>query len=82
MTGFNIYCRQDIRLTAQLVNPCKGVGDVEDWKQKIGERALQKGIIKDPYLLDRLDEPMPVWAVLEMMLELLERQEPPYSSYD
>ncbi|WP_176835413.1 MULTISPECIES: hypothetical protein [unclassified Paenibacillus] len=55
---------------------------MEDWKQKIGERALQKGIIKDPYLLDRLDEPMPVWAVLEMMLELLERQEPPYSSYD
>ncbi len=82
MTGFNIYCRQDIRPDAQLVNPCKGVKPMEAWKEKIGEAALQKGIIKDPHWLERLDDSMPVWAVLEMMLELLERQEPTYSSYD
>ncbi|MED4601579.1 hypothetical protein P9314_12785 [Paenibacillus validus] len=55
---------------------------MEDWKTKIGEIALHKGIIKDPHWLDRLDDPMPVWAVLELMLELLERVEPTYSSYD
>jgi hypothetical protein len=58
------------------------VDRVEDWKRKIGESALEKGIIKDPHWLERLDDSMPVWAVLEMMLELLERQEPSYTSYD
>ena len=55
---------------------------MEDWKQQIGEAALHKGIINDPHWLERLDEPMPMWAVLEMMLQLLERLEPTYSSYD
>ncbi|WP_281887053.1 hypothetical protein [Paenibacillus sp. YYML68] len=55
---------------------------MEAWKTKIGEAALQKGIIKDPRWLDRLDDPMPTWAVLELMLELLDRLEPSYTSYD
>lgn len=55
---------------------------MEDWKQKLGETALEKGIIKDPQWLDRLDDSMPVWAVLELMLELVERMEPSYMSYD
>jgi hypothetical protein len=55
---------------------------MEDWKQKLGEAALEKGIIKDPQWLDRLDDSMPVWAVLQLMLELVERVEPSYTSYD
>ncbi|MDQ1909351.1 hypothetical protein RAC89_02405 [Paenibacillus sp. GD4] len=56
---------------------------MEDWKQRLGEAALQRGVIKDPQWLERLDDSMPVWAVLQMMLELLDRLEPEeYMSYD
>jgi len=55
---------------------------METWKQLIGEKALQKGIINDPQWLDKLDEPMPVWVVLELMLKCLERLDSDYSSYD
>ncbi|WP_144029004.1 hypothetical protein [Paenibacillus rigui] len=55
---------------------------MEAWKQHIGERALEKGIINDPRWLEKLDEPMPVWAVLELFLQLLESMEPEYNSYD
>ncbi|SCW28417.1 hypothetical protein SAMN04487970_1001239 [Paenibacillus tianmuensis] len=55
---------------------------MEDWKRKIGESALTKGIINDPDWLEKLDDSMPVWAVLQLMLELLEKLEPQYTSYD
>ncbi|WP_426453657.1 hypothetical protein ACP26L_15085 [Paenibacillus sp. S-38] len=55
---------------------------METWKKQIGERALQSGIIDNPAWLERLDEPLPAWAVLQMMLELMEKLEPNYSSYD
>ncbi|MDF2961845.1 MAG: hypothetical protein K0S39_3580 [Paenibacillus sp.] len=55
---------------------------MEDWKQLIGERALQSGIINDPQWLDRLDESMPVWAVLELFLQFIEKHEVQYNSYD
>jgi len=56
--------------------------DQEQWKLKIGQRALELGIIKDPNWLDRLDDSMPVWAVLELALQLIEKLDPPYKSYD
>lgn len=55
---------------------------MEAWKKKIGETALQKGIINDPQWLEKLDDSIPVWAALQMMLELLEKIEPNYNSYD
>ncbi|MCR8634530.1 MULTISPECIES: hypothetical protein [Paenibacillus] len=55
---------------------------MEDWKQLIGEQALQSGIINDPQWLDRLDESMPVWAVLKLFLEFIEKHEAHYNSYD
>ncbi|MFE5317236.1 hypothetical protein ACFQ88_00885 [Paenibacillus sp. NPDC056579] len=55
---------------------------MEAWKQMIGEKALQKGIINDPQWLERLDDSMPVWAVLEMFIQLIEKMEPNYNSYD
>ncbi|WP_165971973.1 hypothetical protein [Paenibacillus piri] len=55
---------------------------MEKWKQLIGERALQYGIINDPQWLDRLDESMPMWAVLELFVNFIEKQEANYNSYD
>lgn len=54
----------------------------EQWKIKLGQRALELGLIKDPNWLERLDESMPVWAVLELALQLIEKLDPPYKSYD
>lgn len=51
-------------------------------KQEIVKRALAEGLIHDPKWLDKFDEPMPVWAVLELALHLLERLDPPGKSYD
>ncbi|MBP1155323.1 MULTISPECIES: hypothetical protein [unclassified Paenibacillus] len=55
---------------------------MEAWKKQIGENALKKGIINDPHWLEKLDDSIPVWAALQMMLELLDKVEPNYSSYD
>ncbi|MCZ8521429.1 MULTISPECIES: hypothetical protein [Paenibacillus] len=55
---------------------------MESWKKSIGEQALHRGIIDDAGWLERLDEPLPAWAVLQMMLKLMDRLEQDYSSYD
>ncbi len=55
---------------------------MDEHKLMIGKLALAKGIIVDPSWLEQLDEPMPVWAVLEMALHLLEVVEPTYQCYD
>lgn len=55
---------------------------MEAWKQLIGEKALEKGIINDPRWLEKLDEPMPVWAVLELFLQIRESIGSDYHSYD
>lgn len=55
---------------------------MDEWKTKIGELALQKGIINDPDWLEKLDDSMPVWAVLQLLLELMGKLESNYNSYD
>jgi hypothetical protein len=55
---------------------------METWKQDLGEKALQLGIIKDPQWLDRMDDPMPLWAVVEIAVQLLNKLDPPSISYD
>jgi hypothetical protein len=55
---------------------------MEDWKQSIGQLALQRGILNDPQWLERLDDSMPVWAVLELLLQFAEKLEPETNSYD
>jgi hypothetical protein len=52
------------------------------YKAEIVKRALTEGIINDPQWLQKLDEPMPAWAVIEMLVKLLEKLDPPYESYD
>jgi hypothetical protein len=55
---------------------------MEAWKQELGEKAMILGIIKDPQWLDRMDDPMPLWAVLEIVVQLIEKLDPPTVSYD
>lgn len=55
---------------------------METWKNAIGENALKKGIINDPSWLEKLDDSMPVWAVLQLMIDLMEKLEPQYTSFD
>jgi hypothetical protein len=54
----------------------------EQYKEAIFKKAQTMGIINDPQWLNRLDEPMPVWAVLEAILLLIDVVDPPSKSYD
>lgn len=54
----------------------------EQHKIEIIKRALAEGLVHDPGWIDKKDEPMPVWAVLEVALLLLEKLDPPCSTYD
>lgn len=49
---------------------------------ELGKKALEAGILNDPQWLDRLDEPMPLWVVLELAFKLMEKLDPPSISYD
>ncbi|GGF89336.1 hypothetical protein [Paenibacillus abyssi] len=49
---------------------------------EIIRKIEQFGLLKDPQWLERLDEPAPLWVVLETLLQLLERMEPPNRPYD
>jgi hypothetical protein len=51
-------------------------------KAEIVKKALTEGIINDPQWLHKLDEPMPAWAVIELIVKLLEKLDPPYDTYD
>lgn len=51
-------------------------------KLEIVKQALAEGLIQDPRWLEKKDEPMPVWAVLEVALRLLEKLDPPSPTYD
>ncbi|WP_165842202.1 hypothetical protein [Paenibacillus xerothermodurans] len=55
---------------------------MEEWKKVIGEQALKAGIINDPQWLDKLDDSMPVWAVLDILVKFAEKFETQYNSYD
>jgi hypothetical protein len=60
----------------------KGVINVEEWKVELGKKALELGILNDPQWLDRLDDSMPLWAILQIAFQLIERLDPPSISYD
>ncbi|MFD0694744.1 hypothetical protein ACFQZT_11625 [Paenibacillus sp. GCM10027628] len=55
---------------------------MEAWKLELGKKALESGLMKDPQWLDRLDEPMPLWVLLEVAFQLMEKLDPPTVSYD
>ncbi|WP_169306557.1 hypothetical protein [Cohnella pontilimi] len=48
----------------------------------IGQMALDAGIIEDPQWLDRLEEPVPMWVVLDLLLRWIDRTDPQNGPYD
>jgi hypothetical protein len=55
---------------------------MDELKRLIGQKALEEGIIHDPRWLEKLDEPLPAWAVLQIAVTILEKLDPPRGSYD
>ncbi|MBR2568791.1 MAG: hypothetical protein IKE34_06355 [Paenibacillus sp.] len=55
---------------------------MEDWKRNLFEQALATGIVKDPQWLDRLNEPAPLWVILDIALRLRDQIDPPNRPYD
>lgn len=45
-------------------------------------KAKAQGLIKDPQWLDKPDEPVPLWVMLEALLELIEKLDPPNRPFD
>jgi hypothetical protein len=49
----------------------------------IGQMAQEADLIEDPQWLQRLEEPVPLWVVLDMLLRWIDRtQEPQHGPYD
>ncbi|QYR23738.1 hypothetical protein KZ483_13075 [Paenibacillus sp. sptzw28] len=55
---------------------------MDDRKLELVQKLKDSGIIKDPQWLDRLDEPAPLWVVLDIMVKLMERVDPPHQPFD
>ncbi|WNQ09215.1 hypothetical protein MJA45_16355 [Paenibacillus aurantius] len=52
-------------------------------KEELLSRARAEGLIQnDPDWIRSLEEPMPAWAVLNLVMALLEKLNPPNGSYD
>lgn len=48
----------------------------------IGRMAKEAGLIDDPKWLERLDEPVPLWIVLDILLRWMDRSETTDGPYD
>ncbi|MFD0586986.1 hypothetical protein ACFQZE_03135 [Paenibacillus sp. GCM10027627] len=46
------------------------------------KRIRMYGILKDPQWLDRPDELVPLWVMLDALIELIERFDPPNQPFD
>lgn len=55
---------------------------MDDRKAEIIRKIKGYGIIKDPQWLDRPDELVPLWVMLEAILEVIERFDPPNRPFD
>lgn len=51
-------------------------------KVELLQKIQGYGILKDPQWLDRLDEPAPLWVLVEALLQVIERLDPPNRPYD
>jgi|GEM_PF-350506 len=54
----------------------------EEKIRMIGQMAINAGIIEDPQWLDRLEEPVPLWVVLDMLLRWIDRNDSSDGPYD
>jgi hypothetical protein len=48
----------------------------------IGQMAQEAGLIEDPEWLQRLNEPVPLWVVLDLLLRWTDRSERLSGPYD
>ncbi|WP_195570835.1 hypothetical protein [Paenibacillus sp. 1001270B_150601_E10] len=55
---------------------------MEAWKRNLYQQAVTSGLLKDPQWLDRLNEPAPLWVILEIALKLQDYIDPPNRPYD
>ncbi|BBH19689.1 hypothetical protein Back11_10340 [Paenibacillus baekrokdamisoli] len=55
---------------------------MNDRKMELMRKLIDSGVIKDPQWMDRLDEPAPLWVVLDMVMQLIERIDPPHQPFD
>ncbi|MFF2482236.1 hypothetical protein [Paenibacillus sp. NPDC058071] len=55
---------------------------MEERKTEILRKIKAYGIIKDPQWLDRPDEPVPLWVMLDALISLIERFDPPNRPFD
>lgn len=55
---------------------------MDERKAAIIQKIKAYGIIKDPQWLDSPDEPVPLWVMLEAILEVIERFDPPNRPFD
>lgn len=55
---------------------------MENWKIELFQRALDNGIAKDPQWIERLDEPVPLWVLLDIVLKLHDAHDHPDKPYD
>ncbi len=54
----------------------------QDRIKMIGQMALEAGLLEDPQWLERLEEPVPLWVVLDMLLRWIDRMDPPNGPFD
>lgn len=55
---------------------------MEQDKSGIIRKAMEIGIIKDPQWIERLDEPVPLWVLLEIINTLHDVLNPPHKPFD
>ncbi|WP_202113154.1 hypothetical protein [Paenibacillus sp. MMS18-CY102] len=55
---------------------------MDDRKAEIMRKVRAYGIMKDPQWLNKPDDPVPLWVLLEALVEVMERLEPPHLPYD
>ncbi|MFC4101034.1 hypothetical protein [Paenibacillus xanthanilyticus] len=55
---------------------------MDDRKIELVRRLKNTAIAKDPQWLERLDEPAPLWVVLDLMLRLMERGDESHMPFD
>ncbi|GKU79466.1 hypothetical protein [Paenibacillus sp. L3-i20] len=55
---------------------------MDDRKNEMIRRIRSYGIIKDPQWLDRPDGLVPLWVMLEVLYEIIERFDPPNQPFD
>ncbi|WP_276352294.1 hypothetical protein [Cohnella caldifontis] len=48
----------------------------------IGQMALEAGLIEDPQWLERLEEPVPLWVLLDTLLRWIDRMDPQNGPFD